>query len=102
MVGTVVLVDAIDVIEFASCRICKLCCREVESEYHFVLICIMFKDLQHKYMPVDYHISPSIYKFNRLMSVSGEQTIFNLALYLYHAADRRKRYLQQANKCDNL
>ena len=57
MVGTVVLVDAIDVIE---------------------------------------------YKFNRLMSVSGEQTILSLALYLYHAADRRKRYLQQANKCDNL
>ena len=62
----------------------------------------MFKDLRHKYIPVDYRLSPSIYKFNRLTSARDEQTIFNLTLYLYHATDRRKRYLLQANKSENL
>ena len=87
------------------CDRCDRSCVAEKSKvinYHFVLICIMFKDLRHKYIPVYYRLSPYIYKFNRLMSARDEQTILNLALYLYHATDRRKRYLQQANKSDNL
>ena len=75
-------------------RMCKLCRRTVETEFHFVLICIIYKDLRQKYIPIEYRRSPSIYKFNKLMNVSDESIIFNLALYLYHATERRKKYLQ--------
>ena len=72
-------------------RICKLYGRIVENEFHFVLVCIIYKDLRQKYIPIKFHRSPSIYKLNKLMNVSGESKIFNLALYLYHATERRKK-----------
>ena len=62
-------------------RICKLCGRTVENEFHFVLICIIYKDLRQKYIPIEFRRSPSIYKLNKLMNVSDESKIFNLALY---------------------
>ena len=36
------------------------------------------------------------------MNVSDESTIFNLALYLYHATERRKTYLQFAIKSNKI
>ena len=68
-------------------RICKWCRRT----FHFVLICIIYKEFRQKYIPIEYRRSLSIYKFNKLMNVSDESTIFNLALYLFHARERRKQ-----------
>ena len=71
-------------------RICKLCSRTVENKLHFVLICIIYKDLRRKYILIEYRRSPSIYKFNKLIYVSDKSTLFNLAVYLYHATERSK------------
>ena len=82
-------------------RICKLCRRTIEDEFHFVLICIAYKDLRRKYIP-DYCQSPSLYTFNRLMKVTDETTLMNLVLYMHHANERRTRYLRFADKNNNL
>ena len=55
-----------------SDRICMPCQLSVEGEYHFVLICDIYKDLRDKCLPRQIVQSPSVFKFNRLLSVSNE------------------------------
>ena len=75
-----------------SDRICMPCQLSVEDEYHFVLICDIYKDLRDKCLPRQIVQSPSVFKFNRLLSVSNEQTLNNLGLFLFHAAERHTIY----------
>ena len=78
-------------------RICKICQSSTEDEYHFVFICDIYKDLRVKYLPREYIISPSVFKFNKLFSDSNEQIQTKLALFLYHAMERRINYIDSLN-----
>ena len=78
-----------------SDRICKLCQLSIEDEYHFLLICDICKGLRDKYLPRQIVQSPSVFKFNRLLSASNEHTLNNLALF--HTTERRTRYIDSLN-----
>ena len=62
-----------------SDRICKLCRRSIEDEFHFVLSCNIYIDLRQKYIPIEYRREPSVHKFNRLMNVTDKKIINNIA-----------------------
>ena len=80
-----------------SDRICKLYQFSVEDEYHLLLISDINKDLRDNYFLRQIVQSPSIFKFNRHMSASIEQTLNNLALFLFHATERHARYMDSLN-----
>jgi hypothetical protein len=77
-------------------RICKLCdTNTVEDEYHFLLNCNYYSDLRAAYIPLKYFTQPNINKFNIIMSTKNEELIKSVAMYLYYAFERRKRYIQE-------
>ena len=49
-------------------------------------------DFRVKYLPREYIVSPPVFKFNKLFSDTNEQIQTKLALFLYHAMDRRINY----------
>ena len=54
----------------------------------FVLICDIYKDLEVKYLRRE---------FNKLFNDSNEHVQTNLALFLFHATERRTRYVESLN-----
>ena len=56
-------------------RICKLGKLSIEDEYHFVLICDIFKDLRVKYLPCHHQCSNSI---NFLMTQTNKYRLILL------------------------
>jgi hypothetical protein len=75
-------------------RICKVCnSKQVETEYHFVFICPMFKDLRARFIPRKFLINPNVMKLHILMSSRNETYIKDLASYIYLAFVRRKELL---------
>ena len=85
-----------------SDRICKLCRRSIEDEFHFVLSCSIYIELRQKYIPIAYHRAPSAHKFKRLMNVTDKKIANNIALYFHHVNERRTSYLQFAHKQNQL
>ena len=79
--------------EERSERICNLCKVSVETEYHFVMVCTAYENLRSKYLPSKYFVNPNIHKFNILMSCQAENIIENLAKFVFHAFEERKRLL---------
>ena len=65
-------------------RICQLCRKEIEDEYHFLLICTSWDHLRYKYLPRNCYRSPSLHT-TTLMETKDENQIKNLALFIYHA-----------------
>ncbi|XP_077994296.1 uncharacterized protein LOC144448021 [Glandiceps talaboti] len=66
-------------------RICKLCCIEVEDEYHFLFKCPAWDNLRKRYLQPASYRSPSLYHVNQLMASRDGNTTRNLALFLFHA-----------------
>ena len=60
-------------------------------------ICDIDKDLRVKYLSRESIISPSVFKFNKVFSNSNEQIQNKLALFLYHATERRINYIDSLN-----
>ena len=48
-------------------------------------------------VPREYRISPSVFKLNKLFRDSNEQIQTKLALFLYHAMERRINYKDSLN-----
>ena len=71
-------------------RLCNHCnCRQVENEYHFLLICQKYTDLKSKYIKCYYYTWPTIQKFTNSMSENSKTTIRNIAKFIYFANLRR-------------
>ena len=67
-------------------RICDLCSlNDIEDEFHFTLICPIYKDLRLKYSPRFYINNPSMYKFIELLNSSNKKILSNLSLFLCKA-----------------
>ena len=77
--------------EFRHCFYCE---SVIEDEMHFTLFCPCYNDLRVKYFPVLYTCNPTYDKFCQLMSTRKEETIRNLAMYLFYALKRRSNYLE--------
>ena len=69
-----------------STRICKNChFNQIESEYHFLLICPKYTDLRVKNLKRYYFTWPTTQKFINLMSETCKTTISGLSRFIYEA-----------------
>ena len=69
-------------------RLCKYCINNnvsvVEDEYHFVLVCPLYKEIRSSILKYDVQF-PTIMHYVNLMSNVNEVTVQNLACYVYNA-----------------
>ena len=76
-------------------RICKCCNMNViENEFHFLLVCPLFRELRKKYFKKYYCHWPSIYKFNSILLSQNDKVIYNLSRYLRDAFKIRSLYIE--------
>ena len=67
-------------------RFCKFCTSNViENEYHFLLVCPLYRSLRRKYLKHYYCRWPTVNKFDNIMSTSNKNEILNLSKYIYFA-----------------
>ena len=59
-------------------------------EYHFLLVCPLYRELRQKYMKSYYCRWPTLNKFDSLMSSDNKRTILSLAKYIYYASELRR------------
>ena len=75
-------------------RLCKLCnLNQIETEYHFLLICPFYRDLRLQYIKRYYQTWPNLKKFENLMISKNKQTIINLSKYLFFSMKARSIFL---------
>ena len=73
-------------------RFCKICnLRVVESEYHFLLCCPIYRNIRCKYKKNSSF--PNISKFNSIITSSNKITITNVAKYITEALKIRQETL---------
>ena len=71
-------------------RICIKCnMNEVETEYHFLLVCPFYRDIRHRILPKYYCHWPNMNKFKYLLKTLQSSTLRQLAKYIYEANVRR-------------
>jgi hypothetical protein len=70
-----------------KCRCCQM--NVVETEYHFLLVCPMYRELRGKYFKPYFCHWPTLNKFEKLMSSSIKSVQLNLAKYIYFANLKR-------------
>ena len=71
-------------------RICGHCdSRDIEDEYHFVLICSKYGALRNTYIPRYFIRNPSVHKFIELLNSSNTRTLNNLAIFTIKALKLR-------------
>lgn len=67
-------------------RICKSCnMKQIEDEYHFLLVCPNYRELRVKYFKPYFCHWPTINKFDALLSATSRKTICNLSKFIYFA-----------------
>ena len=60
-------------------RLCKVSISDIEDEYHFVLRCNAYNDLQNLYIPKKFSMNPNLHKFNMLFCSSSADILHALA-----------------------
>ena len=77
-----------------SDRLCRFCNGTyIENEYHFLLVCPLYRDLRIKYFKPYYCRWPTLNKFDGLMCNTSKNVILNVAKYIYFAFQLRKENL---------
>ncbi len=68
--------------EYAN-RICTLCeTRDIEDEYHVLMVCSHYTDLRETYLKKFYYLRPSMLKFTCLMNTTNKKDRFRLMVFL--------------------
>ena len=62
----------------------------ISNEYHFLLVCPLYRDLRIKYFKPYYCRWPTLNKFDDLMCNTSKNVILNVAKYIYFAFQLRK------------
>ena len=65
------------------CRYCNL--NMIENEYHFLLVCPLYRDLRKKYFQIYYCHWPTMNKFDDLMAKTSKHAILNLSKFVFYA-----------------
>ena len=67
-------------------RLCKSCnMKTIESEYHFLLVCPMYRELRLNYFKPCFCHWSSFTKFESLLSQKSKKGINQLSKFIYHA-----------------
>jgi hypothetical protein len=67
-------------------RICLSCnMNQVESEYHFLLVCPKYRELRYKFLKPYFCRWPTLNKFQFLLNCNSNKTLYSLAKYIYFA-----------------
>ena len=67
-------------------RICKSCnMSKIEDEFHFLLVCPMYRELRRKYLKAYFCHWPTLHKFDILLSSTSFKTVLNLSKFIYYA-----------------
>ena len=73
-------------------RMCTKCTiRDVEDEFHFILICPYYIDIRRQFIKPYFYNRPSVYKLTQLLDTKNTKMLSNLGKYLIHACARRDR-----------
>ena len=75
-----------------KCTLCNL--KDIEDEFHFVLVCPNFAELRETYIERFYYRRPNMFKLTHLLNSSNVRTLNNLALYCIKAFEKRKYLLE--------
>ena len=71
-------------------RYCNFChAKDIEDEYHFVLICPVYSKIRTKFIKPYYRVKPSVNKCIDLLKTDKIITLLNLAKYLREAFAQR-------------
>lgn len=77
-------------------RFCNHCNKkDLEDEFHFILICPFYVELRKKYIKSFYYKKPSVFKLVKLLSVNNIKELNNLGKYLSSA------FKMRAQHCNN-
>ena len=77
-------------------RICKLCnSNAIETEFHFVMVCPLYKDLRRKYIP--FSSWPTVNRFIRYMALSNKVMLLKIAHFLENAFKIRSEKIANMN-----
>lgn len=75
-------------------RICRLCNMNlVESEYHFLLVCPLYRELRRTCLPQYYCSWPTIQKFSQLLKTKQTTLLNQIGKYIYEASLLRENVL---------
>ena len=75
-------------------RLCQFCnMNMIEDEFHFVLVCLAFRDLRRDILHKYYCTWPTTTKFVKLLTSSSTITLQRLAKFVYLAFDHTKALL---------
>ena len=67
-------------------RLCKSCnMKQIEDEFHFLLVCPKYRELRRKYLKPYFCHWPTLRKFDNLMSSTTYKTVLNLSKFIYYA-----------------
>ena len=76
------------------CRKCKFCnLNAIESEYHFLLVCPLYKELRSQLLPRYYFSWPTLTKLRLLLQNTQTGIVKRLAKFVYLAFEKRESML---------
>lgn len=71
-------------------RICIFCnMNQVENEYHFLLVCPLYRELRRNFLKSYYCHWPTINKFENLISTASSKMLNEVAKFIYFAMEMR-------------
>jgi hypothetical protein len=79
-------------------RLCEFCnLNEIEDEYHFILICPLYKNLRSMYIKKYYWSHASMYKLIQLLTMKNRKQLCNLGKFLNSALLLRSCQVDNCN-----
>jgi len=71
-------------------RKCKFCNgHAIENEYHFLLVCPLYREIRKKHLKSYFQRWPTFNKFDFLMQSANKRDIISLAKYIFNANEMR-------------
>ena len=64
---------------------CPFCKSDVETEVHFILVCLKYTEIREQYIPKKYFASPSSFKLALLLATRSKVLLLRLAIYIMKA-----------------
>ena len=77
-------------------RICSRCnINVIENEYHFLLVCPLYRDIRNETLPHYYCVWPSQQKFEKLLNSTQTSILKKIAKFIHFANLRRENFLNE-------